>query len=790
MPLFWVSLGFLLGISLAHTHSISILSWSIAAILTTILAILFSRGIRLGISQQLNRMTEKLHFSPTILSLLIVFLSLGAIRYQVSVPANNPSFIGYYNDREIEYILDGIVAEPPDQRDTYTNLRLKVKQLHAIGEEAFTPVNGSLLARVPANTNFSYGDLIRLQGRIVTPSENEDFSYREYLINQGIYSYLNYPSTRLLQQGQGNPIQSALYGFKHKALGEIYTLFPDPEASLMAGILLGVEGGIPQAVQEAFRLTGTSHIIVISGFNITIIAAVFALSFSRLLGKGKGAFVAAIGILLYTLLVGANAAVVRAALLGLLTLLGRQFGRRQVGLNSLAFTGAIMAMISPTVLWDVSFQLSFAATLGIMLYAEPLTDWFIRFASHFLPSEKVERLAGPVGEYSLLTIAAQVTTLPLMIYYFKQLSLTSLIANPLILPAQPAVMVLGGISVLSGMVFQPLGQIIAWITWPFMAYTIRIVEWLAGIAHGSIALGQVAFPIILIFYGILFAFTYLRTQITPIIKRLPPALPLTLMGVIMIFVWKSAFIAPDSLLHITTLDVGTGSGVLIRTPAGRYVLINGGPSTISLSDDLGRRLPSFDRRLDWLVVADTDNEDLSGLPSNIERFKPRHVLWAGNSNGTRAARDLWSQFINSSIPVDMMQEGQALDLGNGSSLMVLSSNEQGAVLLLEWEDFRMLLPMGMDFESMGEILSYSSMRNISAIYLSESGYAPLNPPEFISSLNPQLALLSVAAADRNGLPSSETIQALEGYNLLRTDLNGWINLTTDGKQMWVEVEKR
>jgi beta-lactamase superfamily II metal-dependent hydrolase len=189
-------------------------------------------------------------------------------------------------------------------------------------------------------------------------------------------------------------------------------------------------------------------------------------------------------------------------------------------------------------------------------------------------------------------------------------------------------------------------------------------------------------------------------------------------------------------------------------------------------------------------VADTDNEDLSGLPSNIERFKPRHVLWAGNTNGTRAARDLWSQFINSSIPVDMMQEGQALDLGNGSSLMVLSSNEQGAVLLLEWEDFRMLLPMGMDFESMGEILSYSSMRNISAIYLSESGYAPLNPPEFISSLNPQLALLSVAAADRNGLPSSETIQALEGYNLLRTDLNGWINLTTDGKQMWVEVEKR
>jgi competence protein ComEC len=493
---------------------------------------------------------------------------------------------------------------------------------------------------------------------------------------------------------------------------------------------------------------------------------------------------------MYTLLVGANAAVVRAAFLGLLTLLGRQFGRRQVGLNSLAFTGGVMAMISPTVLWDVSFQLSFAATLGIMLYAEPLTNWFINLASRFLLREKAERLAGPVGEYFLLTLAAQLTTLPLMIYYFKQLSLTSLIANPLILPAQPAVMVLGGISVLSGMVFQPLGQIIAWIAWPFIAYTIRVVEWLAGISHGSIALGQVAFPIILIFYGILFTFTYLRPQITPIIKRLSPVIPLTLISVVTIFVWKSAFYAPDNMLHVSVLDVGTGNAVLIQTPAGRYILINGGPSTISLSDGLGRRMPPLDRGLDWLIVADINNENLSGLPNNIERFTPRHVLWAGNTNGTRAARDLWSQLLSSSIPVEMMQEGQALDLGHGASLAVLSSNEQGAVLLLRWENFRMLLPIGMDFETMEDLQKDSTLWDISALLLAESGYAPLSPPELISLLNPQVALLSVAVADRNGLPSPETIQALEGYNLLRTDLNGWIEIFTDGNQMWVQVERR
>ena len=789
MPLFWVSLGFLLGICLAHTFSISILIWSILALFGASLGILFSRRKFPKIYQHLRQLTEKLQFSPTILSLVAVFVSLGAIRYELALPANNPSFIGYYNDREAEYVLDGVVIEPPDKRDTYTNLRLNIRQLRVTGEGKFTPVNGTLLARVSTTTDFVYGDLIRLEGRPVTPAENEDFSYREYLAIQGIYSYLYYPSTHLLLHGQGNPIKSALFTFKQNALEKIYNLYPDPEASLMAGILLGVEAGIPPSVQEAFRLTGTSHIIVISGFNITIIAALFAVFFSRILGKGKGAIVAAIGIILYTLLVGANAAVVRAALLGLLTLLGHQFGRRQVGLNSLAFTGALMAVVTPKVLWDVSFQLSFMATLGIMLYAEPLTKWFIGLSSHFLPRERAERLAGPVGEYFLLTLAAQVTTLPVMIYYFKRISLTSLIANPLILPAQPAVMVLGGISVLSGMIFKPLGQVIAWTAWPFIAYTIRVVEWLATIPHGSIPLGQVAFPLLLLFFVILFTLTFHHSQITPLIKRLTPIFPLTLIAVSTILVWRAAYYAPDNRLHITILDVGTGEAVLIQSPTGRSVLINGGPSTISLSDSLGRRLPPFNRNLDWLLTADIDEEDLSGITGNLERFPTGKVLWAGNNFGTRSILDLKAEITNLAIPITRAQVGQALELGQGAKLSVIYVNQRGAVLLLQWENFSMLLPMGMDFEALENIESNSMMRNISAVLLAESGYAPLNPPDLISYLNPQVALLSVAAGDRNGLPSPETIHALEGYNLLRTDQNGWIELTTDGNALWTHVQR-
>ena len=792
MPLLWLSLAFVSGILLAAKLTIPIYGWSIP-ILTSMLLLfppVYHSWTRF-VPSRLAHLNQQLKItSLSLYPLILLFICLGAIRYQTSQPKIEASFIAYYNDQPKEYILEGVLVDPPDVRDSYTNLRLRILQLRPADDYNFIQVRGLVLARVSTNTSLRYGDRIRLQGQLQKPAENEDFSYREYLANQGIFSYMPYPSVSLLQHGRGNPLLSVLYGIQKHGLEVVYRLFPDPEASLMAGILLGSQAGIPQEVQEAFRLTGTSHIIVISGFNITIIAALFTFIFSRWLGERRGAMVSVLGIILYTLLVGANPAVVRAAILGILTLFGQQVGRRQVGLNSLVFIAAIMTLITPTVLWDVSFQLSFAATLGIMLYAEPFTHGFTKFIARFTAQDKAERLAVPIGAYLLLTLAAQLTTLPLMVYYFKRISLTSLIANPLILPAQPPLMILGGLAVITGIFFQPLGQLLAWAAWPFTVYTIRMVEWLAAIPHGSIPLGQTSLAVIMLFYGLLFAITFARSHLSSLSTRLTPAIPLTLLAITTVMVWKAAFYAPDGLLHVTILDVGTGEAVLIQSPNGRNVLINGGPSTTRLSDALGRRLPPFHHSLNWLVVADIDNEDLSGISNNLERYKPDNVLWAGNTYGTRSAIELWAELISNDIPITRMQPGQALDLGSNALLKVLSIDARGGVLLLEWDNFRLLLPMGIDFGALESLQLNSAMRRITAMMLPESGYAPLNPPKLIDFLQPQLAVLSVASGDKTGLPSPETLDALQGYNLLRTDMNGWIEITTDGSQMWVEVQRR
>ena len=406
----------------------------------------------------------------------------------------------------------------------------------------------------------------------------------------------------------------------------------------------------------------------------------------------------------------------RAAVMGWFSILAVQMGRRQNGLNSLAAVAAVMVLFNPFLLWDVGFQLSFLATLGLVLYADPIQGAFERLVTRFLPSHTVTRLSAPVGEYLLLTLAAQILVIPVMAYHFQSLSLTMLIANPLILPVQPAVMILGGLATLAGMIFQPLGQLLAYLAWPFVAYTIRVVEGLAGIPGGFVSLGKISLFSVVLFFIVLFLFTWARShpdnRFSRWLASLSPAVPLTGLAILTILVWREAFAAPDGRLHVRVLDVSqaglSGEAILIETPAGRKVLINGGPSASRLSDALGRQLPLADRAVDLLVVAGVQNGQLQALPSVIERYPPRQVLWAGPRQATRAARNLSEKLTSLGIPIETAQPGQAADLGAGVSLRVLTAGQRGAVLLLEWKNFRFLLPVGMGFDDMETLREWTS----------------------------------------------------------------------------------
>ena len=784
MPLLWVSLSFLAGIVLAASIPLPAWAW---AFIAAIFFLLFLLRRRFSNTSSHFPLSTFHFFLPTI-------LFLGSAYFQSRQPNIDAFHIAFYNDREYQLLITGSIAEPPDYRDGYTNLTLDVEAVDTGDGDLQT--SGRLLVRVLPNEEYHYGERIRLRGELKTPPENEEFSYRDYLARQGIHSYMTKAEVTRLPGDGGNPVWRLVYAFKAKLVGNTYKIFPDPEASLFAGILFGVDTGLPKKLQEAFKNTGTAHIIAISGFNIAIIAGLFFSIFKTFLQNERlGAGLAVISVFLYAFLVGADPAVMRAAFMGSLALFAKQIGRRNAGINTLAFVALVMALINPLTLWDIGFQLSFFATLGLILYAEP----FSNFTANLI--QKISRTDNSaviriINENVILTLAAQVMTIPLMMYYFNRISVISFIANPFILPVQPAVMILGGLAVFVSLILLPLGQLLAWVAWPFAGYTIRVVEFFDTIPNGVIVLGDVPLWFIYMTYASLLLVTFNWSAIQTWFKSSAASLraaawtlTFTLIFICMVTFWSASSKSGDGRFHLIFLEAGSADAVLIQTPQGRNVLINGGASASELSDDLGRRLPFFTRSLDWLILASTQENQLAALPRVTQRYVPENVLRCGNVQASFSSQTLDKYFAQNEIPVSLAETGQKLDLGDGAFIEVKAAGARGCVLLVEYGVFRALLPIGVDEGTYDTLEFGNAIGKVDVLLLAESGYAPGNPPDIFENLNPQLVVLSVAAGDQNGLPDQEVLDSLEGYSLLRTDRYGWIDVSADGTEMRVTVER-
>jgi competence protein ComEC len=304
-------------------------------------------------------------------------------------------------------------------------------------------------------------------------------------------------------------------------------------------------------------------------------------------------------------------------------------------------------------------------------------------------------------------------------------------------------------------------------------------------------LGEFSLLFVVLFYILLLTLTFARPRVQGGLRAaLVPSVIIAALGISGYLVWSAAFAAPDGQLHLTFLNVGSADAILIKTPAGRSLLVNGGESPSVLASALGRRLSPFDHHFDWLVVASPQEQQVAALPSILDRFQIGNVLWAGSMDASYSAGEVTKWLTDNATPVTLAYDGAALDLGNGARLTALAVSPRGAVLLLEWQGFRALLPIGMNFDSLTELENGKKVGTVTALLLADSGFAQVNPPEWIAALHPQLTILSVAAGDPDGLPDQSVLDELKGITLLRTDQNGWIDISTDGTAMVVKVEKK
>jgi len=281
-------------------------------------------------------------------------LLAGALRYEAALPSwTDQAFVAHYND-DGWLSVEGVVQAYPDVRDTWTNLRLNAELIATSGQTL--PVHGIVLVRAPRLPEYGYGDRLRVSGVMETPPQIESFSYEEYLARQGIYSFIGRPRVELLAESQGSPFKATFFAVKDRARATIARLMSEPEASLLQGIALGVKASIPRNLYDLFNATGTSHVLVISGANLTLIAALFSRSFGRLLGKRRAFWFTLGGVGLYVLLVGAEPAVARAALMAGLYLTALYLGRHATAYVSLCASGLLLTAINPFELWTSAFS--------------------------------------------------------------------------------------------------------------------------------------------------------------------------------------------------------------------------------------------------------------------------------------------------------------------------------------------------------------------------------------------------------------------------------------------------
>ncbi|KKS80203.1 MAG: ComEC/Rec2-related protein [Candidatus Beckwithbacteria bacterium GW2011_GWA2_43_10] len=296
---------------------------------------------------------------------------------------------------------------------------------------------------------YEYGQKVAITGRL-----------QRRLINKWYSQFrLIYPNIQLVKADNTKTI--SLSRLRQRIEGRYNRLLPEPEASLLAGIVLGSKKGLPKDFYQALQKTGTLHIVVASGYNVTIIIVTLMAYLAGLLKRQWAVLLGLLAVGLYTLMAGAEPAIVRAAIMGSLVFLGQIIGRKTEGLRLLIAAVMIMLLVNPSMVFDVGFQLSVAATFGLIVLAPRL--------------EPVLGRVWLIGKDLTETTSAQIMVWPLIAVYFGQMSVFSIVVNSLILWLVPIIMSLGALLALTG------NQLVGWLTYVPLTIMVRVIEWFGNV---------------------------------------------------------------------------------------------------------------------------------------------------------------------------------------------------------------------------------------------------------------------------------------------------------------------
>ncbi len=668
--------------------------------------------------------------------LALVALLIGAGRGALAASVQLPAGVVGQN-----VSISGTVDDDPVQRKA--SRRLTVRVDHVLSRTSQIPGDLRIEVTVYGTTPVQYGDLVLLSGEIQQPPRFEQFDYRAYLSEQGIAGVM--PSARLVRVTShgGDPLHTAIFNLRHAVIAAVDRALPEPQAALLLGVVFGFRAALPPVFQQRMIASGLIHIVVISGLKVSLLARIIHQALGRWL-PGAAPLIAVGAMAGYALLAGASAAALRAAAMGVLVVIAGRLRRDSQVFFSLALTAAVMLGLKPALASDVSFQLSFAGTIGIAA----MTD---RIASHlgWMPAVLRDPFAA--------TVAAEAATWPLMLANFHQFSLIAPVANALVLPLLPTMMIAGGAGAF-------LGGLLAAAGWPLLQAAGAIASWYRLVIEslGSLPAAAIAMPyfpprwlaaaMILnsgALAGVRLRQFFWRRKVWGVLGAASLALVALLL------------IRPDGRVHVYALDVGTGSAVLVRTANGHQILIDAGPDADRFAQAIGRSLAPTARSIDAWLITGGRRANIGAASAVLGRFQIGSLIVADPDPWSASLRALVQQAQSIGLRVSpangpVSVDGVTVSLGSDGRSWLIQAG-QAVLAVVPPETAWQTLPPG-----------------VNGTIFTSGGPAEWQAP------GQGFSVIQVSSNSRDGLPVRALVHALTGAPLYRTDRVGTVESVAVG----------
>jgi len=365
----------------------------------------------------------------------------------------------------------GIVVDEPAEKSFYTQVIIKLEDVK--GKQR-------ILLHSPSS-HFKYGDELSVKGKLSYPKDFKTdaghiFHYQEYLAKDNIFYVIASPKITLISKHKGNSVKAFLFNIKDSFISHIQSILPRPESSLMSGMLIAGKQGLGKDLEDKFKQVGLIHIVVLSGYNVTIVAESLINSLFFLpqnISYGFGV----VGIILFGIMAGGTSTIIRASFMSFIALVAKLTGNTYSALRALLASAILMILINPLILrYDPSFQLSFLATFGLIVFSPIIQKRLGIFGE------------SPLGEIISSTLAVELFLFPYLLYSNGSVALVSFPANLLVLSYIPFTMLVGFIATIFSYIYLPLSYPFSFISFIMLRYTLRIVELATHLTFFSIHL--------------------------------------------------------------------------------------------------------------------------------------------------------------------------------------------------------------------------------------------------------------------------------------------------------------